>query len=401
MFLYTTPQRPGHLAAPSSSSSTLALASRDIAAAPALALDVLEADRMKLTNAELIAEAIAINHREVAPRTLAKYRKHLDHLDEYLSSAHGVTLLEAKRKHLRLFMEHLKRPGGAKPDGLRLPCSWCAAHNYPDTADGGGWSASTRKSYLSAVRFLYTHCMEDEELPDLDPTTRMKSAKVETTIGYTPTVEEVKLLLDVRGRPRDTLLAYWLYFAPSRRETYARARWRDIDLDAGVWHIPTGKNGTFDSFALNPLLSAQLRRYRDWQLREAQRNQLMRHALTNPDTAYVLLTRTGRPMTGQTIAKLIQWRAIRAGVGVVAAPRGRDGQPRRDCPGGKTTRLTPHALRRAWATHALNDPDPKKRVPIEVVSKVLNHKDISTTRRHYAPTKGELADDALMRRWVA
>lgn len=87
---------------------------------------------MKLTNAELIAEAIAIHHREVAPRTLAKYRKHLDHLDEYLSSAHGVTLLE---------------------------------------------------------------------LPDLDLATRMKPAKVETTIGYTPTVEEVKLLLESPGTP--------------------------------------------------------------------------------------------------------------------------------------------------------------------------------------------------------
>lgn len=168
-----------------------------------------------------------------------------------------------------------------------------------------------------------------------------------------------------------------------------------------MWHIPTGKNGESDSFRLHPLLSAQLRRYREWQLREAQRHELMRDALPRADSAFVLLTRSGRPVTGQTVAKLVQWRAIRAGVGVLDSPLGRDGKPRRDCPGGKTTQLSPHALRRAWATHALNDPDPKKRVPIEVVSKVLNHKDISTTRRHYAPTKGELADDALLRRWIA
>jgi integrase len=58
--------------------------------------------------------------------------------------------------------------------------------------------------------------------------------------------------------------------------------------------------------------------------------------------------------------------------------------------------LTPHALRRAWADHALNDPDDP--VSIEVVSEVLNHKDISTTRRHYAGTKPERAKAALLAR---
>ena len=35
---------------------------------------------------------------------------------------------------------------------------------------------------------------------------------------------------------------------------------------------------------------------------------------------------------------------------------------------------------------------------IEVVSEVLNHKDISTTRRHYAGTKPERAKAALLAR---
>ncbi len=40
-------------------------------------------------------------------------------------------------------------------------------------------------------------------------------------------------------------------------------------------------------------------------------------------------------------------------------------------PGRKTSRASPHALRRAWATHALNDADDP--VPIDVVSSVLRH----------------------------
>jgi hypothetical protein len=34
--------------------------------------------------------------------------------------------------------------------------------------------------------------------------------------------------------------------------------------------------------------------YRRWQLAEAERNSAMRDALSDPDTAYVLLTRTGK-----------------------------------------------------------------------------------------------------------
>lgn len=45
--------------------------------------------------------------------------------------------------------------------------------------------------------------------------------------------------------------------------------------------------------------------------------------------------------------------------------------------------LSPHAMRRTWATLALNDDDEPQ--PIDVVSEVLRHSDISTTRRHYAP----------------
>lgn len=52
----------------------------------------------------------------------------------------------------------------------------------------------------------------------------------------------------------------------------------------------------------------------------------------------------------------------------------------------------PHSYRRAWATIALNE----KELPIDVVSEVLKHSDIATTRQHYAPTKSERARAALV-----
>jgi integrase len=56
--------------------------------------------------------------------------------------------------------------------------------------------------------------------------------------------------------------------------------------------------------------------------------------------------------------------------------------------------MSPHALRRAWADHSLNDP--VNPAPLDVVSAVLNHSETTTTRRHYAHTNGERARDALL-----
>ena len=148
-----------------------------------------------------------------------------------------------------------------------------------------------------------------------------------------------------------------------------------------------GKGDQPDIFDLNPLLVREMRLYRRWQLSEARGNDDIRDALSDPDTAFVLLTRTGKRTTPESIAKMLKWHAMRAGVGV------RKARGRWDAPGGKTSQLSPHAMRRAWATIALNDPD--NPTPIDVVSEVLKHKDIATTRRHYAPTKSNRARDAL------
>ena len=76
---------------------------------------------MNLSDEQLIAEAIEINHAGVGKdKTLERYEDHLVHFSHYLASKHGATFYTAKRKHIRLFMSHLKRAGGAKPHNARL-----------------------------------------------------------------------------------------------------------------------------------------------------------------------------------------------------------------------------------------------------------------------------------------
>lgn len=342
---------------------------------------------MSLRRPGLIEEAIAVNHGQVTkPATLERYQDHLAHFDAYLASVHRVSMVGAKRKHVALFMAHLEKRGGENPHEARKCCEWCERRGFPDGRVGPGWSPSYRKSYLSAIRFLYKHCLHEDELPDADPSAHLVGPKVVLEQGYTPSAEEVQRLLKARGGPRDRLLAYWSFYAPSRRATFSETRWKDLDLGAGTWRL-VGKGDKVDVFELHPILRTEFRSYLRWQTEEATRNPAMKAALDDPTTAYVLMTRTGKQVRPESIAKMLKWRAVRAGVAVVEA-RGKW-----DAPGKKTSRISPHAMRRAWAHLALNHPT--NPVPIDVVAEVLNHADISTTRRHYAPTKPERARAAL------
>ncbi len=49
----------------------------EVAAAPALALRVEEERVVSLKRRDLIREAVAVNHRQVAEATVAKYEKHV------------------------------------------------------------------------------------------------------------------------------------------------------------------------------------------------------------------------------------------------------------------------------------------------------------------------------------
>jgi len=346
---------------------------------------------MGLSDEQLIAEAVECNHAAIGPKTIRKYEDHLVHFAHYLASAHRSDFYRANKKQVSLFMAHLEKKGGHRPDPARQRCEWCKARGYPDGRKGPGWSASYRKSYLSALRFLYHHFQADDELPDIDPTVLESSPRVIVRRGYTPSESEVKRLLETDGPPRAVLLVHWLFYAPSRRETYAAARWQDIDLDAGEWEV-VGKNEKVDIFPLAPPLIRAFRVYRRWQLAEAERRPEMRDALSDSEKAYVLMTTRGRKSSPSTVTKIATWHGIRAGVGLKKA------SPGIDAVDGMTSRVTPHCFRRAWATIALNDE--KDPTPIDVVSEVLRHKDIATTRRHYAPTKSDRARNAMLKMQV-
>lgn len=155
-------------------------------------------------------------------------------------------------------MGHLEKAGGAKPHDSRLRCEWCKTRGYPDGRTGPGWSVSYRKSYLSAIKFLYRHFLAADDLPDHNPAALEPSPKIVHKRGYTPTRDEVRRLLDAPGSPTARLLAHWMFYAPSRRTTFVQARWSDIDLEQATWEV-IGKGDQVDIFALAPPLLRQFR----------------------------------------------------------------------------------------------------------------------------------------------
>lgn len=146
---------------------------------------------MELSDQQLIAEAIETNHVGVRKdRTLDRYRDHLVHYSHYLASVFGLSFYTARRKHVRMFMNHLAKPGGPKPHESRLQCAWCKTRGYPDGRSGPGWSPSYRKSYLAAIKFLYLHFLAEEDLPDLtrprwSSRRRCRSSSANRTAGAT------------------------------------------------------------------------------------------------------------------------------------------------------------------------------------------------------------------------
>ncbi len=346
--------------------------------------------RLGLTSTTLIQEAIEVNHKQTGSKaTLRDYAKDLEHFADYLDSVYQRNLYTALRKHVAMFLNHLSCKGGAKPDPSRRLCSWCRERSYPDGRGREGWSPSTIKGMLSAIRFLYNHFNCEDDLPNCDPSHGLKAPKVNVQRQWTPTESEVKALLTAPGKPTDRLLAYWLYYAPSRVTPLREARWSDINLDEKTWTL-IGKGGKPDQFRLNDELVRVFKEYRTWVCNRAASNDKLGAALQDEETSFVLLTRNGKPFTQQQIAKMLKRRAVRGKVAVISC------KPDRNSCDGRTSKISPHALRRAWAHHALNDPDDP--VPLDVVSEVLRHSDISTTRRHYAPTKPKRAQDALATR---
>lgn len=288
---------------------------------------------------------------EVGAATQIKYWTHLRVFTLWLLGAgrragdHGV-LLVAGTADVQRFMAHLRT---ATLDSSRTALS-----------------PSTRKNYLASLRSFYRYCVA-VGLVSSDPTVMVRTPRVVTTPGLHLSAVEIRRLLDAPGTPRERIQTYLLVFTAARSGELRTLRWDDIDFHRRTIRL-TGKGNRSRTIDIHPLLMAELRRWHAYQDHEAERNSSLRTARMDPSTDFVLVTSRGKPVQGSTIYRQLKRRACE--IGLHPLERGKHEH---------RSLVSPHALRRSFATQLLN-----KGIPIDAVADVLGHASLDTTRRHYA-----------------
>ncbi len=310
----------------------------------------------------LIKEFVA--QAEVGETTRVKYRAQLREFRTWLlhprSHREGVaSLVDAKRSDVVRFAAYLS-------DGDRF-----AARNH-HSVKVGALSPGTRKSFLASLRNFYRYLMTID-LVAVDPTEGVKRPSVKVQPGLRLTADELRRLLAVPGKPRERIQAFLLAYTAARVNEIRRLRWKDVNFQEGALMLH-GKGDKFRVISIHPRLMPELRRWYLAQEEHAAKYPMMLEARANEETNFVLMTRYGKPPQCNGINQQLKNRAVAAGL-FVLEPSSR---------GCGRSRITPHALRRTFATLLLNDGH-----HLDAVADVLGHANLDTTRHHYAFSSSE------------
>lgn len=306
-------------------------------------------------SAELITEFIV--QADVCEATRTKYRTHLSDFVAFLNAPtireprDSVHVADAQSRDIQRFMAYLQTP-------TRANAHW--------TARGEQLSASTRKNYLASLRSFYRYLVAVQVI-DADPTLAIKTPRVRIARGLVLSAVELRRLLDTRGSLNERIAVNLLVYTGARSGEIRDLRWSDVDFAQRSITL-TGKGGKSRTIAIHPRLMSELRGWYIRQTEAAERDPRVAAARRNPDTDYVLLSRTGARLSSTAIYKHVNRRAAHAELHVLE-PAHRE----------LRSRVTPHTLRRSFATLLLNSGE-----PLDAVADVLGHDSTDTTRTHYA-----------------
>lgn len=318
-----------------------------------------------LTNRELI-EDFRRNAENKTEETIEKYVLALEEFGEWLKAP----FISARPRIISDYLTYLKRD---RPVVAEVRDDSVDDHYFLRPIlvrrKDGPLSDSSRKGHRAAVKEFFGLLAVRYDF-DRDPTMGVRAPKITLKRGLVLTRSEIRAFLAVDGRrPRCDIQAYLVVYTAGRASVFRHVVWSDVDLEAGLIHFSKVKHGRAYTLKLHPELLIRLRRWKtlQWELGTPA----VQQALLNPATAYVLLTRNGRQLSHSTLAKQIKWRAADAGIRL--HPEG--------AKVGKENRslCSPHAFRRSWATIRLEDGE-----ALDAIAEVLNHKELSTTKNHYA-----------------
>jgi site-specific recombinase XerD len=230
------------------------------------------------------------------------------------------------------------------------------------------YSRVSRKQALCAIKFVFDHVLQVQMgelgLPPCPP-----ERKALKTI---PTREELaRIFAGLSGAPR--LMAAVMYGAGLRVEECCTLRVQDVDFAARTIRIWSGKGDKHRLTLLPDALAPALQRQVRWRAALHERDVSEGAGFVDlPGRLAIKYPRAGRELRWQylfpstMIRAQRRWHAVPEGVqkamrAAVAAA-------------GIMKRITPHTLRHAFATHAMQDGN-----DVRTIQSLLGHESLNTT----------------------
>ncbi|MDH3337701.1 MAG: site-specific tyrosine recombinase XerD [Gammaproteobacteria bacterium] len=225
--------------------------------------------------------------------------------------------------------------------------------------EGGAKPRSTARQ-LSSFRRFFRYIMR-EGLRDNDPTADIEMPRIGRSLPKTLSEDEVDALLNAPNTDeplghRDRAMLELLYATGLRVSELINLKQSQVNFNQGVLRI-VGKG---DRERLIPLGDESQRWLKDFI--DGPRMEI----LLERQTDYLFPTRRGDRMTRQAFWHIIKRYAEKAGV---------------------RSKMSPHSLRHAFATHLLN-----RGADLRVVQLLLGHSDLSTTQIYTHVARERLKD---------
>lgn len=267
-----------------------------------------------------------LRQKNASPRTIASYGLDLLDFFRYLSSEDSGDPAAADRPLLRRYLGFLAGKPVRKSTAIRR---------------------------LACLRTFYRFLRRSGRI-SRDPTEGIRGPRGERLLPQVPTVEQMRRLLACAKHPRDRALLELVYSSGLRVSEAVSLRTEDLDRLSGLVRV-RGKGGAERIVPVGEPALEYLDRYEQWK----------RKHLKAPDLGMVFVNLRGRPLSSRWVQMRLAEISREAGL-----------------PG----RLSPHALRHAFATHLLS-----RGADLRSVQQMLGHRRLATTQRYTHLTLEDLA----------
>lgn len=218
--------------------------------------------------------------------------------------------------------------------------------SFLESEERNGKSAPTILRRLSTLRNFYFFLEEEKEIGR--PLPPIKGPKIPKKLPHVLSIEEVEALftacsIETDSGLRNRALLECLYASGARISELLNLKRNDIFYDEGLFRI-RGKGNKERRVPVSSFALSYLEKYMEG---PRKRNKGAR-------TAYVFLSKSGRPLSRIYVYQILQSLAEKSGI---------------------EEKVSPHMLRHSFATHLLENG-----ASLRVVQELLGHSHIATTQ---------------------